>query len=187
MQTYPDVESYLRGLRTDPRLAVISRQMAADALGLQRTTIDKRLKNKKLDGIKIGKAICVTAWSLNEELHHDDVLIAKMEHRLARLATLGQTIEYSPFMAEFNLDSNLTADRNRVGRLLGRVSNKTYKAHGFLLSVLVVYKGYGIPAGSFFGLAESLEDPDYENAKTDTDYFNLHLQKVIDHFAKFPQ
>ena len=189
MKTYPDVEAYLQDLDTDPRLAVVSRQMAADALGLQRSTIDKRLKDKKLTGIKIGKMTCVSAWSINEELRLDSVMVAKMRQHLSRLATLGQTVEYSPFMAAFGLDSNLTAHRNQVGRLLGKLSTTTFEEHGFLLSVLVVYKGSGIPADSFFGLAgeDNLDDPDYADAASDEAYFASHSQKVFDHFKRHPQ
>ena len=84
-------------------------------------------------------------------------LVAAGTAYLAKLAELGQHVEYGQFNdrvcgGRFNLGD--ASERDQLGRLLGDISRASVREHGVMLSALVHHKGNVLDVGKgFFTLA----------------------------------
>jgi hypothetical protein len=149
--------TYVRMLAKDPSFAVVPFNVAANAIGVSRAAIERMLTDGRLEEIVVDDTRCVRANGVAG-------LVAKMDHRVdvgfARLEVVArqrETLTYRPLMEEVELDYTLSRDRNVIANVLDRISRRSHKEHGILLSVLVHRKnGQALPGPGFFSLAREL-------------------------------
>lgn len=178
MKTFDDGTAYLSALKADAALAIIPFQMAADALDVTRAAVERRVRSGELEGVTIGKTRAVLAASLNAELETRRADVDTVEGMLVDLACKRETTVYGPVMAAIGLRTQVPAHRRRIGMILGKISEKSYEGHDFMLSALVFNKTAGRPSDSFYGLGEQL-DEDYANGDLDNEEFLAKQLKMI--------
>lgn len=163
-QVYDDALTYLAAFGDDYRgPAVVSRTMAAEALGVSRATVEGMLKRGQLAGTTIAGVLCVNVESLCEKVAVENGRIAIVTKYLETQALVGQPTVYGPVMAAIGLSTTIPADRRKIGQTLDAVSRRTLatlRATGkpeFLLSALVHKKSAGesMPSEGFYNLAEA--------------------------------
>ncbi|MGY0575923.1 hypothetical protein ACTGJ9_036900 [Bradyrhizobium sp. RDM12] len=100
---------------------------------------------------------------------------------LEEAARSGSIIFYEQVMNALGLSRTIPADRTKVGKVLGRVSEDSYAKDGILLSVIVHRKAPGRthPGPGFLTLAEELEI-DWKDERT---FVDQEVKKVFDHYA----
>ena len=174
---FKDAADYFRAYASDPAAcAIFPVQMIADLRGVSRGAIIGMIDTGKLKEIKIGKVRYVRASSyidLLEEQERRDQQVLKF---LEGVAARREVVTYEPVMSLVGLRWQTPADRNTIGAILGRISEKTSEKHGILLSVLVHRKtpGKTRPGKGFFELAEYLGyDWEDEDAFTDEETENV--------------
>lgn len=178
MRSYQAADGYLLDLSRDSALAVVSRQMAADALNLSKTTIDRQIEDGALDAIKVGSVICVRAQALIDRLNQSADQVRTVKAFLLDVAKKRMTTTYEPVMATIGLPTRSPPNRARIGVILGDISRESYEKEGFLLSALVFNKTLGRPSDSFYLLAEELGDPPAD------DYLEEQLSKIWRHYGR---
>lgn len=182
MIEFDSLSDYFDALRGDNSLALISMQMAGEALGITRAAVEQRVRAGTIQGIKINKTRWVAAASIMKQLDADSAEVYKVRRYLERLASAGEAISYSALMGEFGMSSTMPSDRKKIGRLLGKVSHETWEERGVLLSVLVMRKGGHNPGPGFFELAENVDDA-YATAASDGDYVNDKINEVYESYG----
>lgn len=182
MIEFDGFSDYFDALRGDASLALISMQMAGEALGITRAAVEQRVRAGTIQGIKIGKTRWAAAFSIMKQLDADAAEVYRLRRYLERLASAGEGISYSALMTEFGMSSTVPSDRKKIGRLLGKVSYETWEERGVLLSVLVTRKGGHNPGPGFFDLAEHVDD-EYANAASDGAYVNGKINEVFEAYG----
>ena len=150
--------TYVRKLSKDSSLAILPFNVAANAIGVSRAAIERMLADGRLEEIVVDDTRCVRAHGVAD-------FVAKMDHRVtvafARLEVVArqrETLTYRPLMEEVELDYTLSRDRNVIANVLDRVSRRSNRENGILLSVLVHRKnGEALPGPGFFSLARELD------------------------------
>jgi hypothetical protein len=155
---YEEVEVYIRAVADDPSLALIPIPMAAELFGITGAGIAARVKSGTLRGIKVGGSRYVILDSVVATLKKSDEEVAIVRRFLEDHARQGiSSVEYAPVMDLLGLSSTLSADRTRIGWILGAVSRQTFHDGKGLLSVIVHRKGTKMPSeNGFFGLVDGL-------------------------------
>ncbi|SEB02361.1 hypothetical protein [Rubrimonas cliftonensis] len=161
---FTDIGAYLDALAGDPGLAIVSKKMAAEALGLSRPAIDGRIKDGRLATVKIAAARHVLASALIEHRRGQEEVNARIRSYLGGVAADRGTVFYEPVMSLVGMSTRMPRDRELIGAILGDISRASYdetateEAHGILLSVLVHRKTGGTtrPSPAFFDLAREL-------------------------------
>ena len=177
MKNYKTTKRYILELAGDPTLAVVSRQMAANALSLTKSTIDRQINDGSLESIKIEKTVCVLSGALIGRLESDISQVATVKAYLIEVALKGQTTTYEPVMATIGLPTRSPPNRARIGAILGEISEESFLKHGFLLSALVFNKALGRPSDSFYGLA------DWLGCEVGDDFLEIQLDKIWKHYT----
>jgi hypothetical protein len=159
MLKFDETSDYLRALKEDPGLAVISFQMAADGWDVSRAAIDGMVRSGKLEEVRINRTRCVRATSLQKFFDKWDEQVAQVREFVEEYARRREVVFYAPVMEQVGLNWRVPADRSRIGALLGAVSEQTYDEFGVLLTAIVHRdtSGQTGPGPGFFGLAKSLE------------------------------
>jgi hypothetical protein len=163
-QAFADIGAYLDALARDPGIAIVSKKMAGEALGLSRPAIDARIEEGRLAVVKIGKARHVLALALIGHRQRQRETVARIRTYLEEVAADRSKVFYDPVMSLVDMSTKMPRDRTLIGALLGDVSRATYgetateNGHGILLSVLVHLKTGGTtrPSKPFFDLAREL-------------------------------
>ncbi|WP_137405481.1 hypothetical protein [Sphingobium sp. MP9-4] len=184
MKQFKTMESYLNALALNPSLAILTYQMVADGVGLTRAAIARQVKNGALEGVSIDGSNYVLAESVirkNKE-HANEVAIIKAA--LEDFARRGETTTYEPVMALTGRTHTNPNDRGMIGKILGAISRDTMDKHGFLLSALVFNKTQKAPTGSFFGLAEEIDEENYQEWDSAEEYLHDQLRKIFDHYRR---
>lgn len=180
MVKYFDAKAYLKALRADSSLAVISMKMAAAALGVSRALIERQLESGALDGVKIGKVRCVRAAAIIARQDAFDEKVDKVRRMLEGVAARRGTVTYAPVMELVGMSTKIPNDRAVIGRILGIISEETQRRPDkFLLSALVFNSNAGKPSPSFFQLARKLN---YAVANEEQ-FLNRQLKKIWNHYA----
>ncbi len=177
---YDDIETYLRELQGQPFNAILPLQQAGDVLGVTRATISQRIKRGKLDGVKVGGTVYACALSVLAVIDQEYESVRIIQTFLERVATKGETTNYSVVMPLVGLSSQIPNDRLVIGRLLGSVSRNSHAKSGkILLSALVYNQSLNRPSDAFFGLADQLG---YEDAY-DAEFLKKHVNKIYKRYA----
>lgn len=155
---FETVEDYIRAASNDPSLALITIPMAAELFGITGAGIAARIKSGALRGIEVSGTRYVALDSVVATVKKSEQDTAIVKRFLERQAKNGvSSVEYGPVMDLLGLSSTLSADRTKIGWILGAVSRQTFNEGKGLLSVIVHRKGTNMPSeGGFFGLVDSL-------------------------------
>jgi hypothetical protein len=155
---YNKVEDYIRAVADNPSLALMPIPMAAEFFGISRQGIAARVRSGSLRGIKISGVRYITLESVVSSLKkHDDEVEAVRRFLEDRVRQGVSSVEYAPVMGLLGLSPALSADRMKIGRILGSVSRQTFNEGKGLLSVIVHKKNSRMPSeNGFFSLVESL-------------------------------
>lgn len=175
MQRYIDEVAYLRAFAIDPKLAIMGIGMVSNVLGIGRGAVEQRIAKGTLDAVQVGKSVHVLTCSMLDHQAAEDKMRETVLKTLKNLAKTRQTMIYSALMAQVGFDYRLSPHRNKIGAILGFLSEQTYAESRVLISVLVVDKKTGMPNPSFFGLLDRLTGkphPDHEKT------FSAHKQAV---------
>jgi hypothetical protein len=183
---FESASAYLRALEKDPGLAALPMQLAANSHGVTRAAIDRMVKLRQLEEIRIGKSRLVKAWSLIErDRKHREKVVAVRRYLEARAREGQKFVFYEPVMELVGLRPTVPADRAAIGGILGEVSDQTRKESDVLLTVLVHRKSAGRtrPGIGFKKLASTLgyRFDDYD------DFLERQTQKVLRHYRRGQQ
>lgn len=155
---YEEVQDYIRAVAKDPSLSLIPIPMAAELFGITGAGIAARVKSGTLRGIKVSGSRYILLESVVSTLKKSDEEVATVRRFLEDQARQGlSSVEYAPVMGLLGLSSTLSADRTKIGWILGAVSRQTFTDGKGLLSVIVHRKGTRMPSeNGFFSLVDSL-------------------------------
>ena len=188
---YEEVEDYIRAVAGDPSLALIPIPMAAELFGITGAGIAARVKSGTLRGIKVGGSRYIILDSVVATLKKFDEEVSKVRVYLEDHAQKGvSSVEYGPVMGLLGLSSTLSADRTKIGWILGAVSRQTFDDGKGLLSVIVHRKGTKMPSeNGFFGLVDSLVEygliDDWEKKyNSREDFVAAETRRVIKAYKK---
>lgn len=175
---------YLAAYEKDRELGVMPIPLVAEYLERTPAAVTAMIRSERLSEIKIGKNRFVSLQSLLDMKRAQDSQVERVMKYLEKQAKAGvRAVFYEPVMAQVGLSTGIPADRNRIGQILGRVSEISYERDGILLSVLVHRKTAGTtkPGPGFPGLAESLgldwDEDDYDG------FVEEQTDLVLEHYA----
>jgi len=180
---FETLAEYISAYRADPSIVGLPVPVVAEPLGLSPAAVTARVRSGSLEGLRIGRHSFVALQSLlnDEDKMAADVLA--VERYLWKQAKAGVTaIFYEPVMATVGLTPRVPAERNRIGAILGKVSENSMEEGKVMLSVLVHRKTAGVtrPGPGFFDLARhfgfEFEDED--------DFVKKQTAKVLKLAAK---
>lgn len=188
---YEEVEDYIRAVANDSSLALIPIPMAAELFRITGAGIAARVKSGTLRGIKVSGSRYILLESVASTLKKSASEVATVRRFLEDQARHGvSSVEYAPVMGLLGLSSTLSADRTKIGWILGAVSRQTFADGKGLLSVIVHRKGTKMPSeNGFFSLVDNLveegEIDDWE-AKHNSreDFVAAETRRVIKAYKK---
>jgi hypothetical protein len=180
---FESVAAYLRTLETDARIAVLPLQLAANLRGVTRGAIDRMVRLRQLEEIRIGKSRFVRAWNLIERDRKHLADVAAVRTFIETRARSGEKrMFYEPVMSVVGLRPAVPADRAAIGEILCEISAETKKESGILLTVLVHRKSAGQtrPGPGFKHLAKTLgyRWDDYDG------FLDRQTQLVLNHYRR---
>lgn len=178
---YAEVEGYVRAYAKDRGLAVVPVSMAAELFDMSSAGVLGRIKSGVLKEVRISGTRYVTMASILEVIEEDDREIKTVKTYLEQQARKGvSSVEYAPVMELLGLTTKLSAHRNKIGRILGRVSRLSYEEGKGMLSVIVHVKGTGLPSmNGFFGLVEALEEDWEDQYESQEDFVEAETKRVL--------
>lgn len=156
MLKFANEVDYLQALRKDPGLSIIGVGMAAKMLAIKRASVEQRIARETLPAIMVGKRTHVLCSSLLRIIDDEAAMTDKVTKALRSLIRHSQTMPYGELMSKVGLAHQFSADRKKIGAVLGKISEGTWETHKVLVSILIVDKGTGMPSDSFWGLYEDL-------------------------------
>lgn len=181
--SYQDAAAYLAAYRTNPDLAGIPVSLAADYFGISPAGVAAMIKSGKIMPIQIGRSKLVALRSiLDIELKFDES-VRKVERALIGIATRGESkVFYEPIMTPLGLSTSIPADRSYIGKVLGRISERSHRDHKFLLTVLVHRSTAGVtkPGPGFFDLARHLK----YSVGDENDFVQEQTSKILKFYSK---
>ncbi|ABL70355.1 hypothetical protein [Paracoccus denitrificans] len=183
---FESVEAYVRAYSKDRSLAVMPVPMAADLFGITGAGIVSRVRNGVLGEIRISGTRYVTMGSVLDAISKTDREVEIVKAYLEQQARHGVvSVEYAPVMELLGLSSKLSADRTKIGWILGEVSRRSYREKGVLLSVVVHRKNTSMPSeNGFFGLVNALIE-DWEDHYNDRESFvEAETKRVLKAYRK---
>lgn len=183
---FDEAEAYVRAYAKDRSLAVMPVPLAAELFGITNAGIVTRVRNGVLEEIRVSGTRYVTMASVLDAVSKSDREIEIVKAYLEQQARSGVTsVEYAPVMGLLGLSSKLSADRTKIGWILGAVSRRSYQERGVLLSVIVHRKDTGMPSeNGFFGLVNNLIE-DWEDRYEDRDSFvEAETKRVLKAYKK---
>lgn len=182
MKQFNTMQGYLNALALNPSLSILTYQMVADAVGLTRAAIARQVKNGTLEGVSINGSNYVLAQSVIRKNKEEANEVAIIKSALEDFAKRGETTTYEPVMALTGRTHTNPNDRGMIGKILGAISRDSMDRHGFLLSALVFNKIQKAPTGSFFGLAEEIDEDNYAAFESAEQYLHDQLDKIFAHY-----
>jgi hypothetical protein len=178
---YPNVGEYIDALSRNPQLAVVSMQMAADFREVSRAAIDRMVGVGQLRVVKIKNTRCVLAYDLIKLAAAFDHQVRIVQDYLEEAAASRNIVFYEQVMKILGMSRKVPADRTKIGTILGRVSEMSFRKHKILLSVVVHRKTAGrtVPGPGFLALARELEF----TWQDDRLFVEQQGERVFDHYA----
>jgi hypothetical protein len=181
---FESIERYVRSFQRDPSLAVITVPMAAELFGISGAGINGRFKSGTLESVTIGRTKYVKLDSALNSLMEFDKYVHTVRKDLEKRAKKGQSsVEYGAIMEPLGMSTRKSADRLKIGYILGAVSRQTHEDNGTLLSVIVHIKGSTMPSmNGFFSLIDAII-PDWEEDHDSHESFVEHeIARVMDFY-----
>ncbi|WP_334503435.1 hypothetical protein [Bradyrhizobium sp. AZCC 1678] len=158
MIEYANIREYIAALRSNPALAVVSMQMAADFREVSRAAIDRMVRVGRLKEVKIKNTRCVLAGDLVKLTEEFERQVETARDYLREAAAKRSIVFYDPVMKVLGLSRTVPADRTKIGEILGAVSEESFARDKVLLSAIVHRKTAGrtAPGPGFLPLARAL-------------------------------
>jgi len=183
---FVETEAYVRAYAKDRSLAVIPVTMAADLFGITNAGIVSRVKNGALAAIKISGTRYITMESVMETLSKFEREVDLVKAYLEKEARNGvRSVEYAPVMDLLGLSSRRSADRTKIGWILGAVSRRSYEEKKVLLSVIVHLKNTSMPSlNGFFGLVDDLVEDWEERYEDQESFVAAETKRVLKAYKK---
>lgn len=170
---------YLAALRTDPTLAIIPIRIATESLDISRQALERRANLGDIEMITIGdKTRAVRASSINAHLTKRIEQVERVRKFLIETAKKGETVVYGPVMAAIGLKTQSPPDRDRIGKILGEISDRSYDEDEFLLSALVFNKAENQPSPPFFALGKKHHKAFHKGKLSNAQFLAEQLQKI---------
>ena len=178
---FDEAYDYLRALKSDPTLAVVPFQVAADAWGVSRATIDGMVRDHRLEGVRIAKTRYVRASSLNALIGAWNDEVTQVRKSIEKHARKGEVMFYKSLMTPLGLKTTVPADRKRIGAILGVIAEQTHHEHGVLLTAIVHRKAPGKtrPGPGFQEIAKAIGLKFSDEEK----FVATEMAKVWKHYA----
>lgn len=183
---FNDADAYTRAYTKDRSLAIVPVPMAADLFGITSAGIVARVRNGALQEIRVAGTRYVTMESVIDSVSRTDRDVDIVKAFLEQQARSGvESIEYTPVMGLLGLSSKISADRTKIGWILGAVSRRSFQEKGVLLSVLVHRKNTRMPSEKgFFGLVDNLIE-DWDDRHGDRESFvEAEIKRVLKKYRK---
>lgn len=157
---YETLTDYISAYRDNPSIVGLPVPVVAEHLGVTPAAIAARVRAGSMQGLKIGRHSFVSLKSIlddEDKMAADVKVIEKYLWKIAKAGT--PAIFYEPVMTAVGLTHRVPAERNRIGAILGKVSEQSQDECKVMLSVLVHRKTAGVtrPGPGFFDLARHLE------------------------------
>lgn len=183
---YNEAEAYVRAYMKDRRLAVIPVSMAAELFNMSSAGVLRRIKSGVLKEARISGTRYVTMESILEVIEEEDREIKTVKTYLEQQARKGiSSVEYAPVMELLGMSTKLSANRNKIGRILGKVSRHSYAEGKGMLSVIVHVKGTGLPSmNGFSALVDELEEDWEDHYATMEDFIKAEIKRVLAAYRK---
>jgi hypothetical protein len=173
------LDDYIKAFAKNRELAIIPIPLVADHLGKSGPAVSAMLRDERLEEIKIGKNRFVGLKSLVDMQDQFDKQVDVVERDLVKQAKKGvEAVYYEPVMAQVGMNTHIPADRNKIGIILGEISERSQAEKGVMLSVLVHRKTLGTtnPGPGFYGLARNLG---YDCEDNDSDFVRKQTARVL--------
>jgi len=183
---FSNIDDYLRAFTEDRSLAIMPVPMAAEYFEITSSGIVGRVRSGALTGIKIGKTNYVTMGSVMQAVAERDRNVDIVKAFLEQQARAGiKSVDYTSVMDLLGLKPSLSADRTKIGWVLGYVSRRSWEEKKVLLSVIVHIKGTNHPSlNGFFYLVENI-CPDWESEYDDRNAFiKAETKRVMKAYRK---
>lgn len=183
---FSDADAYIRAYAKDRSLAIVPVPMAADLFGITSAGIVARVRNGALQEIRVAGTRYVTMESVIDSVSRTDRDVDIVKAFLEQQARSGvESIDYAPVMGLLGLSSKISADRTKIGWILGAVSRRSFQEKGVLLSALVHRKNTRMPSEKgFFGLVDNLIE-DWEDRYDDRESFvEAEIKRVVKKYRK---
>jgi hypothetical protein len=178
---FDEAYDYVRALESDPTLAIVPFQVAADAWDVSRATIDGMVRNDRLEGVRIAKTRYVRASSLNGLISAWLGQVAQVTKSIEKHARKREVVFYEPLMTPLGLKTTVPADRKRIGAILGAIAKESFDEHGFLLTAIVHRNAAGKthPGPGFVKIARELGIKFSDEEK----FVATEIAKVWNHYS----
>lgn len=190
---FPSKKSYLDAVASNPeKLAFVPTSLAAELIGVKRSTANDLVQSKKLvkisiheDGLKWSgiqvKSLLEYISSSEEDAESATVKVRKI---LEKCGKDGHPLEYGVLLEQIGMTHRNPQHRNLIGKILGEISEETWEKYNFMLSALAVNKSTQEPNESFYLLAEQLgaiEDADDDEECSE--FFDQQLEAIYEHYS----
>ncbi|RWR09735.1 hypothetical protein [Paenirhodobacter populi] len=180
------VNEYVRAFSRDRSLAIMPVPMAADLFGITSAGIVSRVRAGVLGEVKISGTRYITMGSVLETVEKFDKDVEIVKSYLEKQARNGvASVEYSPVMELLGLSSKLSADRTKIGWILGEVSRQSYREKRVLLSAIVHRKNTGMPSeNGFFILVDALIEDWEKHYDSRESFVEDEIKRVLKAYRK---
>lgn len=184
---------YLEAVTKNPeRLAFVPTSLAAELIGVKRSTANDLVKSKKLtkitvheDGLKwSGIQVKSLLEYISSSEENTESATVKVRRILEKCGKDGHPIEYGVLLEQIGMTHRNPQHRNLIGKILGEISEETWEKYDFMLSALAVNKSTQVPNESFFMLAEQLEAiEDSDDDEECSEFFEQQLEAIYEHYS----
>jgi len=190
---FPSKKSYLDAVASNPeKLSFVPTSLAAELIGVKRSTVNDLVQSKKLikisiheDGLKWSgiqvQSLLEYISSSEEDAESATVKVRKI---LEECGKDGHPIEYGVLLEQIGMTHRNPQHRNLIGKILGEISEETWEKYDFMLSALAVNKSTQEPNESFFLLAEQFEAiEDSDDEEECSEFFDQQLEAIYEHYS----
>lgn len=155
---FSNINEYLKGLAEDPGISILTVSMAAEALSVSRSSVERNIDLGRLRSVQIGDDRFVAAASVSDMLRTYRDRISAVKSKILEYLAKGEPCFYQTIMDPIGLSTNIPAHRGEIGKILRTISEESLQERGCLISVIVHRKSgkNSMPSNSFFELAEEL-------------------------------
>lgn len=161
--------------------------IASTVLEIEQTTVRAHIRQGKLREVVVdcdGSLVKgVALGSLHDVLAEREDAVQELTERLEPIIWHRgcNTIEYGELMPFVDMSTQNPHHRDMIGRALGKMSLKSYRDHGFMISALVVLKSSQRPNEIFFRFAEDIGAK--KKSMGDERFWQKELDRIKDWFG----
>jgi hypothetical protein len=188
---FAEVGEYVKAASKDHTLALMPIPMVADLFDITGAGVSARVRNGSLKDIRVGGSRYILLESVFDTLSKFEKDVETVRRYLEAQARMGvASVEYGPVMSLVGMSPGISADRTKIGRILGAVSVGTIRDGKGLLTAIVHLKGTKMPSEKgFFDLVDSLVGqgkiaPWQSKHKTRAEFVAAEIRRVLRSYKK---